>query len=373
MNGFSFLIMTKFDFISIGGGIIGMTTARELAVRGANVALIEKGELGKEASWAAGGILSSMRPWSENPASAELSEHGKLHYPQFINSLKDETGIDPEYVKSGLIIIEAKHIADIKHWASSKCIKVIEKIENLDAEIRLPEQAVLLPEIAQLRPPRLLKALRKSLELLSVSVFENTDITNLVKKQDRCEQVEFNGGKLSAESVIITAGAWSKLVLGDRADGMNIKPIHGQMMCVKPAESTLQSIILDGGHYLIPRLDGHVLIGSTMEDIGFNKETTISAQAELRDWAVSVCPSLENAKLVKHWSGLRPSTATEKPFIGSVPDFKNLYINTGHFRKGILQAPSSSILLADMFSGDSSFMDIGEFSLNRQANEAEIV
>ncbi len=365
--------MKKYDFIIIGGGIVGMTTARELAMRDASVAVIEKGELGKEASWAAGGILSSMRPWTENPASAELSEHGKMRYPQYINTLLDETGIDPEYVKSGLIIIEAKHIADLNHWASSKCIKVKEKIEDINPDIKLPDQAILLPEIAQLRPPRLLKALRKSLELLSVSIYENTDITNLMTRNNRCEQVEFNGGKLSAESVIVTAGAWSKLVLGDKVIGMDIKPIHGQMMCVKPTESVLESIILDGAHYLIPRLDGHVLIGSTMEDIGFNKETTMTAQEELRNWAVFVWPSLNNATLVKHWSGLRPSTDTEKPFIGPVPNFKNLYINTGHFRKGILQAPSSAILLADMFSGHSSFMDIGKFAINRQANEAEIV
>lgn len=365
--------MTKYDFIIAGGGVIGMTTARELAVRGASVAIIERGELGREASWAAGGILSSMRPWTENPASAGLSEHGKMHYPQYISSLLAETGIDPEHVNSGLIIIEAKHIADINHWASSKCIKVIEKIENQKPEIKLPEAAILLPEIAQLRPPRLIKALRKSLEQLPVSILENTEITNMMKRHGRCERVEFNGGKLSAESVIVTAGAWSKLVLGDRFNEINIKPIHGQMMCVKPAETALHSIILDGGHYLIPRLDGHVLIGSTIEDIGFNKETTMTAQEELRDWAASVWPSLKNAGLVKHWSGLRPSTDTEKPFIGSVPGFKNLYINTGHFRKGILQAPSSALLLADMFSGHSSFMDIGEFSINSQKNLAKFV
>mgnify|MGYP003648545759 FL=1 len=350
-----------------------MTTARELAARGASVALIDKGKLGQEASWAAGGIISSMRPWSENPASAELSEHGKMYYPQYIKALLDETEVDSEYVKSGLIIIEAKHIADINQWASSKCIKVIEKINKTSAEIKLPERAILLPEIAQLRPPRLIKALIKSLEQMSVSIFENTDITNLVKRHGRCEQLEFNGGKLSAESVIITAGAWSKRVLNDKSSVMSIRPVHGQMMCVKPAKPSLESIVLDGGHYLIPRLDGHVLIGSTMEDIGFNKETTMTAQEELRGWATSIWPSLKNATLTKHWSGLRPSTDTEKPFIGPIPDFKNLYINAGHFRKGILQAPSSAILLADMFSGCSSFMDINQFSINRQTNLAEMV
>ena len=364
--------MKNFDFVVVGGGIIGMTTARELAIRGANVALIEKGELGKEASWAAGGILSSMRPWTENSSSAELSEHGKLHYPSFIEALINEAGIDPEYVKSGLIIIEAEHVNDINHWARSKCIKVIEKMENLHANITLPDQVILLPEIAQIRPPRLLTALRESLKKLSVSLYENTTINKFVISAGRCEKVEYKGGELSAESVIITAGAWSKCVLGDKCIDMNIKPIHGQMICVKPIESVLQTIILDGGHYLIPRQDGHVLIGSTMEDIGFNKETTMTAQQELQSWAVTVWPKLKNATLVKHWSGLRPSTDTEKPFIGSVPNFKNLYFNTGHFRKGILQGPSSALLLADMFAGDSSFMEIDEFSLNRQTNSAEI-
>ena len=364
--------MIKYDFIIIGGGIIGMTTARELAVRGASVALIEKNRLGKEASWAAGGILSSMRPWSENSASAELSEHGKSYYPHFIKSLTDEVGIDPEYVKSGLVIIEAKHVNDINYWARSKCIKVIGKIENLSADITLPDHAVLLPEIAQIRPPRLLVALRESLKKMSVSLYENTTINKFVMNAGRCEQVEYKGGRLSADSVIITAGAWSKLVLGDKYVDMNFKPIHGQMICVKPIESVLRTIILDGGHYLIPRQDGHVLIGSTVEDIGFDKKTTLTAQLELQSWAVSVWPKLKNATLVKHWSGLRPSTDTEKPFIGLVPNFKNLYFNTGHFRKGILQGPSSALLLADMFSGDFSFMEIDEFSLRRQINAAEI-
>lgn len=362
--------MTKFDFIIVGGGIIGMTTARELALRGASVAIFDKGELGQEASWAAGGILSSMRPWTENPVSAELSEQGKLLYPRYASTLKYETDIDPEYIKSGLTIIEPSHIAEIKYWASSKRINVKDYPFNTHHMLRIPQQAVLLPEIAQLRPPRLLKSLYTSLKSLSVSVFENTEITKLVTEKGRFQSIEFVGGKLTADAVIITAGAWSKTLLNNIADNINIKPIHGQMLCVKPTEQILESIILDGGHYLIPRLDGHVLIGSTMEDIGFDKTTTSIARQELLDWAVSVWPDIETAQIIKHWSGLRPSSDIEKPYIGPILGFKNIYLNTGHFRKGILQAPASAKLLADLLSGESSFMDFEKFSINRKQNVA---
>lgn len=364
--------MANFDFIIVGGGVIGMTTARELALRGASVAIFDKGKLGQEASWAAGGILSSMRPWAEHPVSAELSEQGKHLYPQYAVDLKNETGVDPEYVKSGLVIIESTHIAAVKQWAQSKRILFEECSSIPGMGLNIPKQAILLPEIAQLRPPRLLDALYKSLKSLSVSIFENSQITRLVTKHNRFESIETNGDKRVADNVIITAGAWSKVLLESIADDINIKPIHGQMLCVKGTEQLLDSILLDGGHYLIPRLDGHVLIGSTMEDTGFNKVTTATAQRELMDWAISVCPAIETAQLIKHWSGLRPSSDIEKPYIGPVSNIDNIYLNTGHFRKGILQAPASAKLLADMLSGESSFMDFEKLSIHQEQNVAKI-
>ncbi len=349
-----------------------MSTARELAVRGANVALIDKGKSGQEASWAAGGILSSMRPWSENSASAELSEHGKTCYPAYVRALSVATGIDPEYVRSGLVIIDAAHIDAITSWAQHKCIKIRMDFKYPGLALVLPEQAILLPEIAQIRPPRLLQALRKNLRQLSVSTFENTPITDLAIKQGRFDHVTFCNGKLAADAVIITAGAWSTLILKNIIGHIEIKPIHGQMICLKPDKHILKSIILDGDHYLIPRRDGHVLVGSTMEAIGFNKQTTMHAREKLLAWAISVWPALKTATLVKHWAGLRPLSNTEKPFIGVVPNFKNIYLNAGHFRKGILQAPASATLLADMLSGHASFMDIERFAISKYEKSAKI-
>jgi len=169
--------MMKFDFIVVGGGIIGMTTARELAMRGLSVSLFDKGKLGMESSWAAGGILSSMRPWAEHPASAELSEQGKIHYPKYSESLKQETDIDPEYVRSGLIVIDEDHVQKIKDWAAIKRFKLVEDFQSSLSSINLPGDSVFLPEISQIRPSRLLKALHTSLKKLSVSIYEHTEIT----------------------------------------------------------------------------------------------------------------------------------------------------------------------------------------------------
>jgi glycine oxidase len=357
--------MSKFDYIVIGGGIIGMMTALELNKQGAKVAIFDRKGLGMESSWAAGGILSPMRPWAEQPVSTELSEQGKLLYPEYVELLKQQTGIDSEYIRSGLVAIDKNHVTKIKNWALSQNINV-EDIKNNSFGVNLPEQSVLLPDICQLRPSRLLKALHASLKQTSVSIYEYTKITDIVLKNNLFEYVSFDGGKVAAGAVIIAAGAWSKLVLENINNDIDIKPIRGQIICIKPDEKKSGPMVLDGAHYLIPRQDGHMLIGSTTEDVGFVNQTTESAREELLEWAYSISPSLRNAKFIKHWSGLRPSTVDGKPIIGQMPDIKNIYLNTGHFRKGILQAPASAKLLVDYLSGNSSFMNIDELSIENQ-------
>lgn len=355
----------SFDYIVIGGGIIGMMTARELAMQGAKVAIFDRKTLGMETSWAAGGILSSMRPWAESSSSVILSEQGKALYPRYVALLKQKTGIDSEYIQSGLIIIDGDHAEKTKAWASNSSVKLIEGTQNSSPDFNLPKHSVLLPDIAQLRPPKLLKSLRESIKQLSVSIYENTEITDLGIKNNQFQFVEFTGGKLTANAVIITAGAWSQSVLSKITNDINIKPIRGQMVCVKSDNNALDKIILDGAHYLIPRRDGHILTGSTMEDVGFINETTKSARLTLLDWAYSVYPALSKAKPVSHWSGLRPQTVEGRPIIGQMSGFNNIYLNTGHFRKGILQAPASARLLVDTLSGKKSFMDIENFSMER--------
>ena len=313
-----------------------------------------------------------MRPLLESEGSVLLSEYSKKLYPKYVEELKQESGIDAEYIKSGLMIINKEHAEKTKKWALDKDINLQENVEHHSSDINLPDHSVLLPDIAQVHPPKLLKALKKSLEKLSVSIYENTEIIDIEIKNNQFQSVIYNEGKLDADSVIITAGAWTKSILANIDVDIDIKPIKGQMLCLKPDKEITNRIILDGAHYFIPRKDGHLLIGSTMEDVGFINETTKEGRQELLDWAYFMFPSLRDAKPVSHWSGLRPSTSIGKPLIGQVHDLKNIYMNTGHFRKGILQAPASARLLVDSILEKPSSMDISEFTVKEEKAKLEI-
>ena len=354
----------KYDYIVIGGGVIGMTTSREIAARGASIAIIDRQNFGNGASKVAGGILSSMRPWDENIDSHKLSEESKKNYSEFIFKLQEESGINVEFIKSGLIIMNEEHSEKTKKWAINNDIKLTQEIDNNYPEINIPSYSILLPEIYQIRPPLLLNALHKSLQKKSVDMFENSNISNIeiIDNKFRCITLD-SGEKIYADNLIITAGAWTDLLLKKIKTSANIKPIRGQMLCVKLKNLTINSIILDEGNYLIPRLDGHVLVGSTMEDVGFMNKTTQIAKDELLNWMYSIIADKKKIDVLDHWSGLRPAVDIGKPVIGNIPDFENIFINTGHFRKGILQAPASAQLLADYLFKNTSFMDIDRFSL----------
>ena len=356
----------KYDYIVIGGGVVGMTTAREISNRGASVAILDHQLFGNEASRVAGGILSPMRPWNENRDSTVLSEQAKILYPDFVLSLKNETGIDSEYLKSGLIVTNKEHVEDTKNWAYKNKIQFSEKV-NIDySKINIPEYSILLPEIFQVRPPLLLKALYKSLKNFDVNIFENSKISHIEINDNKFEYIALGSNKkLFADHLIFTVGSWSNLLLNYINKDADIKPIRGQIICIRSNNLITDKIILDGGYYYIPRQDGNVLLGSTMEDVGFNNKTTDIARNRLLDWGCSIIPELAKSEFIGHWSGLRPATNDGKPIIGIVPSFENIYINAGHFRKGILQAPSSAKLLIDHLFDKPSFMDINSFSLKR--------
>lgn len=340
--------MSKNDCIVVGGGIIGMATARELALRGLKVSLFDKGKLGMESSWAAGGILSPMRPWSENPDSFKLSHQGKAAYAGFISELKQQTGIDPEYYCSGLLMINQDDVEKTLQWAKNHEILFDEEYKNYPANMRIPAKSIFLPEIAQVRVPRLLKALHASLLDLQVNIFENAELADLDNTQGILQSVTTSGKKHYADNFIITAGAWTEKLIKKNDAQIEIEPVLGQMLCLKFPQQRFDMMVLDGGHYFIPRHDGHILIGSTMEHVGFDKETSETAKNQLMAWARELWPDINNAKFVKHWSGLRPATKNGKPYIGQLDNYDNVYINAGHFRKGILQAPVCARIIAEM-------------------------
>jgi len=338
------------DCVIIGGGIIGMTTARELSKAGLKVQILEKGQVGQEASWAGGGILSSLHPWDSPQEIWSMVKDSQREYPEICEELKEETRIDPQWVQSGLINFDQTTRDKLNEWASKTGLEYYKLDAHQTAEIEPAigytfESAIWLPTVAQVRNPRLLKALKKSLLQNGVRIREGTEVLAINQVKGKVESVEAMEGRIPCKFVVVAAGAWSGRFFEDRS---TIKPVRGQMLLIGSPEGFLNRIVLKDGVYLIPRKSGQILIGSTVEYVGFNKEVTQEAAEKLHSAALRMLPSLCEYDIVQQWAGLRPAAAENKPVIHEDAYTKGLFFNTGHFRNGVVLAPASAKALVKL-------------------------
>jgi len=227
------------------------------------------------------------------------------------------------------------------------------------------DDALWMPDVAQIRNPRLLAALRVTLEQLGVVFEEQTEVLGLQQKNGRITAVETSQGVRHAESVVIASGAWSRHLLDGTHCPVDVEPVRGQMLLYKGAPGVLKTIVMADGHYAIPRRDGHVLVGSTLEYVGFDKSTTDSAADALRQIAERLVPALADVPVVRHWAGLRPGSAEGVPYIGEYPEIGGLFVNTGHFRNGVVLGLASAKLLGDLMLGRTSVFDVSLYAIER--------
>jgi len=209
-------------------------------------------------------------------------------------------------------------------------------------------QALWMPGVGQVRNPRLLQALRARLVQLGVDLRTGVTVETLIHEDGRCTGVRTTGGALQGDAVIVCAGAWSAGLLADMPSPPSIHPIRGQMLLFKAEPGTLTRMVLEGSRYVIPRRDGRTLFGSTIEDVGFEKQTTQEARDELYAIATERFPILRRFPVERHWAGLRPSAPAGVPYIGRHPQVSGLFVNAGHFRNGIVLGPASARLIADL-------------------------
>ena len=231
---------------------------------------------------------------------------------------------------------------------------------GMAADVR--EDGLWLPQVSQVRNPRLLQALHARLLALGVSVTEHIQLAPLQDQEGKVTAWHsLDGQVFEADAFVLTAGAWSRNLLGTHALGLQHKPMRGQMLLYKLHRQELAHIIFHEDFYLIPRRDGHVLAGSTVEDVGFDKSTTAEAAARLAAKAAARLPQLADVPLLRHWAGLRPGSPDNIPVIDRHPQFDNLYLNTGHFRYGVTMAPASAEILARLVCGEAPDNAMGEY------------
>lgn len=336
----------------LGSGIIGLLTAKEFVDAGCSVTLIDKSLSGHESSWAGGGILLPLYPWRQSQAINTLAIESIKKYPFLSSELFKATKIDPEWYDCGLLICKNPDIELANAWCNKHNIR-FDKADNshygnLNTQIIQP---LWLPNIAQARNPRLLKSLKAYLLDIGVRFFENCIVNTCEVKNRQINTISTNQGNFKINQLIISAGAWSAKLINDLFPSLNnieISPVKGQMLLFDAKPDSLSHMVLDNDHYLIPRRDGKILVGSSVEQCGFDKSTNSETKEKLYTFATELFPALKEFPLINHWAGLRPGTKQGIPYISKHPKIKNLSINAGHFRNGLVMGPASAQLMADL-------------------------
>ncbi|PIE20459.1 MAG: glycine oxidase ThiO [Neptuniibacter caesariensis] len=359
------------DVLIVGGGVIGMMLARELAQSGAEVTLVDRRGCAQEASWAGGGIVSPLYPWRYPEAVTRLATWSQSSYVHLAQELIAETGYDPELRQQGMLMVSVEDQRDALAWAA----KYHRPLRKVDADFLYQkepnlcpglEEGLWMPEVSSIRNPRLGRALKESLvKHPGVKLLEQSEVAALGHKAGSVTAVETSQGALHANKVVIAAGAWSAGLLQQVGVELPLEPVHGQMMLFQAVPGLLNRVVLKGGRYLIPRNDGRILVGSTLEHIGFAKRTTAEAASSLYETALDIMPKLSDYPVEHHWSGLRPGSPEGIPYIGQVDGFENLYINAGQYRNGLVLAPASTRLLADIMLGREPIIPAKPYALTR--------
>lgn len=358
------------DFVIVGGGVIGMMSVLQLADAGHEVTLVERRACGQESSWAGGGIVSPLYPWRYSAPISRLSSWSEGYYPELALRLLEETGIDPEYRQRGLLYLRVDDEARALAWAR----EVGKPLERVGADFLYDKEpaaapgcdgALWMPTLGSIRNPRLVRALRTRLAAMPrVRLREETEVTGLRAEGGRITAVETATGPIAGEQIVVCGGAWAAELLAGVGVTLAVRPVRGQMILFRAPPGLVRRVVLMDGRYVIPRADGRVLAGSTLEEVGFDKGTTEVAKASLWESATAIVPALAQCQVEHHWAGLRPGSPDGVPFIGAVPGFANLHVNAGHYRNGLVLAPASTRLLVDGLLGREPILDPAPYALS---------
>lgn len=321
----------------IGGGIVGCLSAIEFKDKGYDVTIADKSNIGQEASSAAAGILFPLLPWKYDDEVYELCINSSKFFEKLEKKFKHDLNIDFELLNSGLLINPPLNEIEIFEWANKKKISISKKNDS-----------VFIPNVYQINPLKLMYSIKKYIQKIGVKLLENCEIikfefdNNIIKSAVTKKNIF-----LSSDIFVLSAGAWTSLI--NSGLKKKIKPIRGQIIQYHPIKYDLEHILYKNGIYILQRKNKSIIVGSTMEDVGFSKKNIDKNISYLDQKAKSILPELLNVNIEKSWFGYRPGVNDNIPIVSRDNYFFNMYIHAGHFRYGITMAPETTKKLISFF------------------------
>jgi glycine oxidase len=358
------------DVVLVGGGVMGCASALALAEAGARVMVLERSVPGAEASSAAAGILGAQTEAHEEGAFTELALLSRSRYADFAEKLRTSAGIDVGYRACGVlrVALDAPGRGKLEEevaWQARRGLEVEhldgEGVQKLEPALAAVAGGVRFSRDARVDPPLLLKALHISAAAKGARFRSGTYVRSIEETAGRVRGVRLeDGSRIESAHVVVAAGSWSTLVGGLPLEGGAVRPARGQIVELDAGAPILRSVIFGPACYLVPRDDGRVLVGSTLEFVGYRREVTARAVHDLLGAAIALVPTLADASLGRTWSNFRPYTPSGNPLLGPTR-VEGLWLATGHHRNGILLAPITAEIIRALVTGERPPVDLAPF------------
>lgn len=353
--------MKTWDVVIVGGGIIGISLALSLDKQGASVLIVDKSEPGREASHAAAGMLAHCE---QDDAVRELAVASAKLYPEFVHEIEDESGLKVDYRNNGTILLLT---GDEDEPFCDGAVRLnADQLPELEPNIEFAAEALLLPE-ASVDPRALTAASLKAAHHRGIDISSGTEVTQVEANNLGISGVSTPKTRFPTATVVNCAGAWAAQFQSPLSPPT--RPVKGQMLDLIPAAKLtsrvqslpLQHVIRTPDVYLVPRTDGRIVVGSTVEEAGFDKRIDPGTIQRLFQAAANVCPELGQARIHESWSGLRPGSPDNLLILGAT-NTPGYFIATGHFRDGILLAPITAHVMTQLIRGEQCQFDLSAFS-----------